>query len=210
MRQIKLSGNQRSGLSQFLFTFSITFGIGLVFLLLSTRLPAGKVGGLSVSSTKDKQDVSHLAVTETTDTEPPHAEGSLTDPALHDTSKADRGGSAVASTEQPPDQGIWYEDAAGNRRNFDARSSDPSTLRHTPVSNFTAASGFYESGDLNANTPVRRASSSAPPSPDPVFLPDADAVPYTYPPRRIAWHQGFSVEQQWYRSWYGWGASETP
>jgi hypothetical protein len=30
-----------------------------------------------------------------------------------------------------------------------------------------------------------------------------------YPQRRIPWHQGFTVQEQWYRSWYGWTAIDT-
>lgn len=38
--------------------------------------------------------------------------------------------------------------------------------------------------------------------------PDAADAPSLYPPRRIAWHQGLTPEQEWYRAWYGWAAFE--
>jgi hypothetical protein len=210
MRQTKLIGNQPPGLSHFLFPLSITFGVGLVILLLYTRSSDRKVANATASSIEDKQACSQLIATRTTDDQPPQTAASLTDPASNDSFDGDKSGIEVAATEQLPDQGISHEDAAANRRILDTRWSDPTTAKYAAASTNNLAPGFAESGASIANPQVRSAGSSPSSLTAPVSLPDPDAVPFNYPPRRIPWHQGFSVEQQWNRAWYGWGSSETP
>ena len=60
-----------------------------------------------------------------------------------------------------------------------------------PSTNVSAVSGGNQNGASNSSGTTAS---------------DANNSVSEYPPRRIPWHQSFTVEQEWYRSWYGWGA----
>ena len=85
----------------------------------------------------------------------------------------------------------------------DPIAESSSTRPSLAVRGLTAASS--ESTPVLAGQPTINSASVS--SESPSIDPQTNSG--SYPPRRIPWHQGFTVEEQWYRTWYGWTALDT-
>lgn len=214
MREIRGRENQRLRLSEVLIPFSITFAVGLVILVLYTRSNDAKLAKAPVSATKEERAL--VASVVTTASEDTPAQSMQTGGGLTDASsdfQVDTAGSAGGfnSTEPRLDPAISQENAVVNQQAVESRGSDPNTAAPAAASNtIFPAPALYGSNASLSNAGIQNARSPGTPDVAPAIEPDPNATPFVYPPRRIPWHQGFTVEEQWYRAWYGWSYSPPP
>ncbi len=209
MRFSKLSDGARQTFAQFLVPFTITFAVGLGALILYSRITSEGMATTPPANASANEVVKESGESDTGETgptgEPARDGGSDWNDSVGTTRRSD------FSTDHTNDDQSRMQPAANEREN-DGRfvtSLPLGSSRFDPAPRYQASlSAFASSGSLSDVPATRDTARNATPNSPVAAAPDPMNSPSEYPPRRIPWHQGFTLEQEWYRSWYGWAAFE--
>jgi hypothetical protein len=206
MRIPKLSGSGKRMLLQFLVPFTVTYAVGLAALILYLRSTSDGTATTLPAKISGEEAVNESAVGDVTET------AQTSEPA--NSNHSDSNASAAAgrndfTTDYRNNDQLPTQPAASDRD-----SADRSVTSAPPGSSGSDLAATYQnglsavasSGSLTSVSPADIAAHDSAPNASTTSAIEPNNGSSEYPARRIPWHQGFTLEQEWYRSWYGWAA----
>jgi len=208
MRIPKISDNKVRAILQCLIPFAVTFAIGSAALIVFSRSPSGRTatarsvrsGEPVASESRENSAADSIDASELNTSD--HSDGRAPVVANRNNSESGQQQAGQSTTQPIAAEGNTRGDTSTPWASEGQIHSYPTTMYQT---NLSAGTTSLATSSLSSGVSVPQ--SSAPTSFAPTAT-DPNDDGSEYPPRRIPWHQGLTVEQQWYQSWYGWGALE--
>ena len=192
----------------FIILFTLTILIGLTVIIIASRGGAERVANnvppgakLSKPSTSS---ATALATRDKPESEAPEIESPESKVmALAANRPAASNPSFSSSAAKAPDSAVRQNEVGGRALATPSQTSSSTGGSSSMRPSLTVAETGAFSTTPRQLPPSDTSASSEFVSSEP------DNNPGVYPPRRIPWHQGWTVEEQWYRAWYGWTALDT-
>jgi hypothetical protein len=210
MRIPKLSGSGKRTLIRFLVPFTVTYAVGLAALILYLRSTSDGPVTILPARASGEEAVNEPAVGDVTETT------QTSEPANRD--RSDSNALAAASrndftTDYRNNDQSSPQPAASDRDSADRSVTSPppgSSGSDMAATNQNGLSAIASSGSLTNVSPADIAAQNSAPNATTTSATEPNNGLSEYPARRIPWHDGFTLEQEWYRSWYGWAAFNGP